>query len=38
MKLTDTIEKYVIFIQQDAYIISGVLYKNGMPSLQLWYL
>ena len=36
MKLTDTVEKYVTFIRQDAYIISGVLYKDGMPSRQLW--
>jgi len=36
MKLSDTIKKYVTFNRQDAYIISGVLYKNGLPSRQLW--
>jgi hypothetical protein len=35
MKLTDTIEKYFISIPQSAYIISGVLYENGMHSRQL---
>jgi len=30
-----SIEKYITFIRQDAYIISGVLYENGMHSRQL---
>jgi hypothetical protein len=35
MKLTDTID-FISFIRQEAYIISGSLYKNGMSSRQLW--